>query len=145
MWWLGHWRLHSYNTATQSRLFVPQGRAIVDQLETEFLLETKQVISEALWSICGTNECMAAYWGCTDNRPIIGIGRLSAVLPIIGIGRLLAGIGRLLFPMYYDSIGYWNYIFLIWTDNKFSFYSYTNSANVLVALFSYALVCCIIQ
>jgi len=23
------------------------------------------------------------------NRPIIGIGRLSAVLPIIGIGRLL--------------------------------------------------------
>jgi len=74
---------------------VPQGRAIVDQLETEFLLETKQVISEALWSICGTNECMAAYWGCTDNRPIIGIG------------RLLAGIGRLLFPMYYDSIGYW--------------------------------------
>jgi len=24
-----------------------------------------------------------------DNRPIIGIGRLSAILPIIGIGRLL--------------------------------------------------------
>ena len=27
--------------------------------------------------------------GCTDNRPMIGIGRLLAVLPIIGIGRLL--------------------------------------------------------
>jgi len=33
-------------------------------------------------------EILVNSW-CTDNRPIIGIGRLSAVLPIIGIGRLL--------------------------------------------------------
>ena len=35
------------------------------------------------------HEIISRSLGCTDNRPIIGIGRLSAVLPIIGIDRLL--------------------------------------------------------
>jgi len=75
------------------------------------------------------------------------IGRSSAVLPIIGIGRLLCWYRPIV--IYY--VLWWHWIlklyFLISKDDTNSRFIviYANSANMLVALCSYALVCYIIQ
>jgi len=111
------------------------------------------------WTLCPhISYCCCRASGClqlleilnlTMDAPIIGIGWLSAVFLIIGIGRLLCRYR--LIVIYYVLWWHWilklYFFFEISTDGtNFRFIViYANSANMLVALCSYALIYYIMQ